>query len=78
MRELPPKVLGVVLLYLPKAWARLQYLAESERESKVPVMSAVQMSEDKFAKRFPDYCKWREFTKQQVQVRKWGVSSSVE
>ena len=71
LRELPPKALGIILLHLPKAWVRLQYLAESERERGVTtggIMKAVQTTEDKFARRFPDYSKWREFTEQQGQV----------
>lgn len=73
-RQLPPKVLGVVLLHLPVAWRRLQYLAESGRESATPLMDAVQLREAAFCAKFPEYSKWVSWTageagQQQQQVR---------
>jgi hypothetical protein len=73
-RQLPPKVLGVVLLHLPVAWRRLQYLAESGRESSTPLMVAVQLREAAFRGKFPEYSKWVSWNEgeagKQQQVRR--------
>lgn len=73
-RALPPKVLGATLLHLPVAWRRLQYLAESGRESAFPLMEAVQKSEAAFAEKFTEYSKWRCWTEGEghKQVRPAG------
>jgi hypothetical protein len=73
-RQLPAKVLGVVLLHLPVAWRRLQYLAESGRESSTPLMVAVQLREAAFRDKFPEYSKWVSWNEgeagKQQQVRR--------
>lgn len=67
LRSMPPPALGVILLHLPVAWRRLQYLAESAQESSVSLMTAVEMSESRFAEAFPDYAKWRCWTDGQTE-----------
>jgi hypothetical protein len=79
-RQLPPKVLGVVLLHLPVAWRRLQYLAESGRESATPLMEAVQLREAAFCAKFPEYSKWvcwneGEAGKQQVRQQQARIGA---
>ncbi len=58
MRELPVGLLGVMLMHLPSAWSRLQFLADSSKESKMDVMQVVQCSKPAFAAAFPEHEKW--------------------
>lgn len=69
LRSIPPAALGVIILHLPKAWRRLQYLAESARESNMCLMAAVQMREERFAEMFPEYPKWRCWTDGQTETQ---------
>ncbi|KAF8067116.1 CLMP1 [Scenedesmus sp. PABB004] len=78
-RALPPVLLGVVVLHLPVAWRRLQYLVEAGRESAVPLMEAVQLPEARFAAAFPEYAKWRCWTDGTAQAHSaaapWRVTA---
>ena len=62
LRRLPPEAIGAVIMHLPAAWRRLQYLAESAQENAVSLMDAVQMYDGKFTQVFPEYAKWRCWT----------------
>ena len=46
LRELPPKLLGVLILHLPSVWARLEYIVEGglEQEGGLRLMEALQCS----------------------------------
>lgn len=61
LRRIPFALLGIIILHLPKCWARLQYLTESSLEGEIEMMEAVQIPDSKFKTRFPDYQKWRHF-----------------
>jgi hypothetical protein len=77
-RRLPPTLLGVLLLHLPVAWRRLQYLAEAAREGSVPLMDAVQLREAAFAARCPEYARWAAWQGRQGQplAAPWRIISS--
>lgn len=71
-RRLPPALLGVVVLHLPVAWRRLEYLVQAGRESAVPLMDAVQLSEAAFDAAFPEYAKWKSWNDGEAAVRGGG------
>lgn len=58
LREMPMSLLGIVILHLPAAWSRLQYLAESSQETGMEIMRVVQDSDAAFVKVYPEYKKW--------------------
>jgi hypothetical protein len=49
LRELPPKLLGVLILHLPSCWCRLEYLVDSEQEVGSRLMEALQCSRARWA-----------------------------
>jgi hypothetical protein len=57
VRELSPQLLGVLLLHLPHAWSRLQYMVESSCQA-LDIISAVQADPAKFEALCPGYSKW--------------------
>ncbi|KAI8470921.1 MAG: hypothetical protein J3K34DRAFT_520967 [Monoraphidium minutum] len=59
LRRLPPRVLGALLLHLPRLWRRLQYLADSRQEGKLPLSRALRAPDAAFAEAFPDFARWR-------------------
>eukprot|EP00878_Enallax_costatus_P023868 GHUV01025423.1.p1 GENE.GHUV01025423.1~~GHUV01025423.1.p1 ORF type:complete len:185 (+),score=68.50 GHUV01025423.1:919-1473(+) len=73
LRRLPPEAVGVVIMHLPVAWRRLQYLAESAQENAVSLMDAVQMYDGKFTQAFPEYAKWRCWTDGQSEPQACGA-----
>ncbi len=70
LRRVPPTLLGAILLHLPAAWERLEYIAEAGHEGSMPLMDAVQASSARFRAQFPEFDKWRSFScgSQQGQV----------
>jgi hypothetical protein len=58
LRNLPPKLLGVIILHLPTAWSRLQYLVESSQEGGLDIMQVVQARRADFSKAHPGYARW--------------------
>lgn len=58
LRRIPLQLLGVLILHLPVAWSRLQYLAESSQEGKMEFMKVIQSKPWDFDASFPDYRRW--------------------
>lgn len=70
LRRLPAGVLGVLVLHLPKAWRRLQYLVDSKQEGALQLMDAVRLTDRRFAQLFPEFPKWRGWSGKQPKVGK--------
>ncbi|GAX75417.1 hypothetical protein CEUSTIGMA_g2861.t1 [Chlamydomonas eustigma] len=61
LRRISPSLLGIIILHLPQAWRRMQYLADCNQEPHAELMEAVQLPEHKFEEKFPSYKKWLTF-----------------
>ena len=66
LRRVSGTHLGVIILHLPKCWSRLQYLVESNLESKILLMEAVQLGDEVFESRFPGYMRWRSYKRNEI------------
>ena len=60
-RRIPLSLLGVIIMHLPQAWSRLQYLVDVNQEPRAGLMDAVQFSGKEFEDRFPEFRKWLQF-----------------
>ena len=58
LRRMPMKLLGVLLMHLPVAWSRLQYMVDSNQEPAMDIMAAVQSGQEDFLEAFPSYRRW--------------------
>lgn len=52
LRRIPLHLLGVIILHLPAAWSRLQYLADSSQEGRMELMDVVQLRRQAFETRY--------------------------
>lgn len=59
MRRLPAGVLGALILHLPRAWRRLEYLVETKQEGAGRLSRALRMPDASFAEAFPEFPQWR-------------------
>ncbi|GFR40811.1 hypothetical protein Agub_g1430 [Astrephomene gubernaculifera] len=58
LRRVPPSVLAALVAALPGAWARLQYLVESQQEGAVPLQEVMEGGQAAFDERFPAFRRW--------------------
>mmetsp|Transcript_13951 Transcript_13951/g.30154 ORF Transcript_13951/g.30154 Transcript_13951/m.30154 type:complete len:600 (+) Transcript_13951:88-1887(+) len=58
LRDLPMKLVGVTVLHLPTVWGRLQYLAETNQETRMQLSEVIQCNERTFNAQFPEFRKW--------------------
>lgn len=72
LRKLPPRLLGLLIHTLPRAWPRLLYLAESSQEAQMPLMRLLACSGEAFGRRFPQYATWHAWKVKQM-VRGLGL-----
>jgi hypothetical protein len=66
LRRISGSHIGVIILHLPKSWSRLQYLAESNLESRILIMDAVHLGDRAFESQFPDYKRWLSFKRNEI------------
>ena len=73
LRRLDLNLLGVLIMHLPKGWSRLQYLAETNQESKMDFLTSTQCSDSDFVAAFPEYVRWHKGKRNElVGLGVWG------